>query len=240
MLLPPGRVDVPWWEKRGTHIPSPSPRLRAGRAPSEPRGVSAPAGRAPSQRPWPQGFPAALAAPEPRGEARSRRARRLRLRGPSPATLSASFQSFGTLPPRPEVGGPRRAARAARALRRCRGGPRSRAAGDPGRGLERGGPAFHAAACARPAAGARHMEAAEETSAPGQGGPAPGPERRALCSLPSAALRRELRALLFLAGPAVSRGPRPGAGDQGAQSGPAAGRRAGAGHGSRSPEAGGP
>uniref|UniRef100_A0A8D0RMX7 Solute carrier family 47 member 1 n=1 Tax=Sus scrofa TaxID=9823 RepID=A0A8D0RMX7_PIG len=46
------------------------------------------------------------------------------------------------------------------------------------------------------------MEAAEETSAPGQGGPAPGPERRALCSLPSAALRRELRALLFLAGPA--------------------------------------
>lgn len=84
------------------------------------------------------------------------------------------------------------------------------------------------------------MEAAEETSAPGQGGPAPGPERRALCSLPSAALRRELRALLFLAGPAVSRGPRPGAGDQGAQSGPAAGRRAGAGHGSRSPEAGGP
>uniref|UniRef100_A0A8C3X5C7 Solute carrier family 47 member 1 n=1 Tax=Catagonus wagneri TaxID=51154 RepID=A0A8C3X5C7_9CETA len=46
------------------------------------------------------------------------------------------------------------------------------------------------------------MEAAEERPASRPGGPEPSPERRALCCLPSADLRRELRALLFLAGPA--------------------------------------
>ena len=71
------------------------------------------------------------------------------------------------------------------------------------------------ASCALPVAGARYMEAAEELT-PGPGARALSPERHAPRCLRLADLRRELRALLFLAGPAVSRGPHrglvPGAG----------------------------
>lgn len=94
-----------------------------------------------------------------------------------------------------------------------------------GTGARLAGSVLPSASCARPAAGARHMEAAEELT-PGPGGRALSPERRAPRCLPLADLRRELRALLFLAGPAVSRGPHrglvPGAGAPGRR---ASGRR---------------
>ena len=94
-----------------------------------------------------------------------------------------------------------------------------------GTGARLARPGLPSASCALPVAGARYMEASEELT-PGPGARALSPERRAPRCLRLADLRRELRALLFLAGPAVSRGPHrglvPGAGVPGRR---ASGRR---------------
>lgn len=151
-------------------------------------------------------------------EARSRRAWLLRARGPSPRRafhfLFLSGASFNFVFGVPELAG--------LCQRSGRPGPGGGGAPKVGGGRPRAGtgarlarPVLPSASCALPVAGARHMEAAEELT-PGPGARALSPERRAPRCLRLADLRRELGALLFLAGPAVSRGPHrglvPGAG----------------------------
>ncbi|XP_042111655.2 multidrug and toxin extrusion protein 1 isoform X4 [Ovis aries] len=137
-------------------------------------------------------------------EARSRQAWLLRARGPSPRRafhfLFLSGASFNFVFGVPELAG--------LCQRSGRPGPGGGGAPKVGGGRPRAGtgarlarPVLPSASCALPVAGARHMEAAEELT-PGPGARALSPERRAPRCLRLADLRRELGALLFLAGPA--------------------------------------